>query len=261
MASPLSFTAYDSSQTPQANAAAMISNQNQNYSDFLNNLPQYQSSLQNQAIDQGNQQYTNQKQAIDQNANSRGLLFSGLKQGAEQNAATSAANQTQSNIAQGNANLSNYAQNYGNQVAQSNIANYQGNVNSALNQYQTQLGSYNQGQQFSGQMFGGILGTAGLVAGGIGMGSDENLKDDVKDDDGEAQKMIDNLKAKSFSYKDDPEKKTQLGILAQDMEKSPMGKAVVIETPKGKGLDIGKTLSAMMAVQSVMNKRLKKAGA
>ena len=148
-----SYFQYDPTQSAATNSQNLVNNENQNYQSFLSNLPQYQSSLQNQAIDQGNQQYNTQKQAIDQNANARGLLYSGLKTGAEQGAATNAANQTQNNISQANANLQNYATGYGNQVAQSNIANYQGNVNAALTGYQGQLQNYTQNQGFLGSLF------------------------------------------------------------------------------------------------------------
>ncbi len=37
-----------------------------------------------------------------------------------------------------------------------------------------------------------------------------------------------------------------------------MGKTLVVETPKGKGVDTMKALAAVMAVQSALNKRLKK---
>lgn len=253
--STLSYNAYDPNVSAQQNAQNMINNQNQQYQGFLGNLPQYQSNMQNQALDQGNTEYNNAKSNIDRSANARGLLYSGLKQGAEQGAANTAANDTQKNIATGNQNLNNYATQYGNQVTQSNIANQQGNVNNALSTYQQQMQNFNQSQQFTGQAAGGALSLGALIS------SDEKVKDGVKDGAGDAQEMIDKLDSKKFSYKEDPEKKVQLGILAQDMEKSPMGKAIVVETKKGKALDIGKALSAVLAVQSVLNKRLNKAGA
>jgi len=255
MATGISYIQYDPTQTAAQNAQNMVNNQNQNYQSFLNNLPQYQNNLNNQAIDQGNQSYNNQKQAIDQNANARGLLYSGLKQGAESSAANQAANQTQGQIASNNQNLANYATGYGNQVAQSNIANYQGNVSAALNQYGTQL--QQQGQ--NNQMLGGLL-SGGLAAGALAF-SDKNLKKDIKSADDDAIEMVKNLNAKSYKFKDDNEDNDHYGIIAQDLEKSPMGKTLVVETPKGKAIDPAKALSAVLAVQSVLDKRLKKVGA
>lgn len=255
-ATGMSFAQYDFGQSAATNAQNMVNNQNQAYQGFMSKLPSYQTNMNNQTVDQGAQAYNAQKDTIDKSANQRGLLYSGLKQGAEQGAATQNAQNTQSQIATNNQNLNNYASGYGNQVANSNLANYQSNVGAAFNGYQNQLQTYNQGLGFLGQAAQGAGAGAALYA-----ASDKKLKNDVKDGDKSAQDMVDNLKSKTFSYKDDPEDKHQLGILAQDMEKSPMGKAVVVETPKGKALDIGKALSAVLAVQSVMNKRLHKAGA
>lgn len=254
-ATGLSFVAYDPSQSAQNNAQNMVNNQNQNYTSFLSNLPGYQNTMNSQAVDAGNAQYNSQKQSIDQNANARGLLFSGLKQGAESSAATNAANNTQNQIATNNQNLSNYANQYGNQVANTNISNYGSQVQNAANSYGLALGTQSQ----NNQMIGGLLGGIGGAVGGIF--SDEDLKENIDDGDEPAEQMMDKLEPKKFSYKEDPDKKEQLGVLAQDMEKSPMGKAVVIETPKGKALDIGKTLSAVLAAQSVLHKRLNKESA
>jgi hypothetical protein len=252
----LSFIQYDPSQSAATNSQNMVNNQNQNYQSFLSNLPGYQSSLNNQAIDQGNQQYNNEKQQIDTSANQRGLLYSGLKTGAEQGAANTAANNTQNQIASNNENLSNYATGYGNQVAQSNIGNYQGQVNAALQNYG--FGLQQQGQNSA--MLGGLLG-GGLGLAGMAMFSDEDLKDDISDADKDSDKMISKLNPKSFKYKDDPDEETHYGIIAQDLEKSPMGKSLVIDTPKGKAIDIPRALAAVMAVQSTMDKRLKRKGA
>lgn len=247
--------AFDPNVSGAQNAQNMLNNNNQQYQGFLNNLPTYQQNLTNQAVDQGAGEFNQEKGSIDRSANARGLLFSGLKQGAEQGAANKAANKTQQTIASNNASLNDYASGYGNQVAQANIAKEQGDTNSAIQTYQQQMQAYNQSQQMMGMGGQGLLSLGALVA------SDEKLKENIKDGDEHAQDMIDNLSAKKFSYKADPDKKEQIGVMAQDMEKSPMGKAVVVETPGGKGLDIGKALSAVLAVQSVLNKRLKKESA
>jgi len=229
---------------------------NDRYLQFMQSLPQFQHDLTNQAVDQGAQGYNEEKSTIDKSANRRGLLYSGLKQGAEQGAANKAANQTQGQIAKQNADLSDYASGYGTQVAQSNAAKVQSDVSAAMNRYKDAQAQHSQNQQGIGQLLQGIGTGAALYA-----ASDKNLKNDIKSGDRASQDMIDKLESKSFSYKDDPDKKQQLGIIAQDLEKSPMGKAIVVDTPKGKHIDIAKALSAVLAVQSVMNKRLNKAGA
>ena len=247
---------YDPALSAAQNSTNMVNNQNQNYNQFMANLPQYQGILNNQTIDNGAKNYNQAKDTIDTQANSRGLLFSGLKQEAEAGAANTAAKETQTGIAGNNANIQNYATGLGNQTAQSNIANQQGIVSGALNQYGQGLQQSAQQSQQQGQMLGGLMAVGGMAA-----FSDENLKDDVKNADKDADDMVGSLKAKTYSYKDDPKKEKRLGILAQDLEKSPMGKAMVIETPKGKAFDMAKALSAVLAVQATLDKRLKKKGA
>lgn len=157
------FMPYDGSQTVQQNASNMISNQNENYELFMQNMPQYQNNLNNQTIDQGNNAYNSAKTNIDKDANKRGLLYSGLKQGAEANAATTAANETQTGIANNNANLNNYASNYGNQVAGDNSNYYAGVQGAALQGFQNQQSQNAQNQQF----IGGLLGGGGTALGKI----------------------------------------------------------------------------------------------
>jgi hypothetical protein len=79
--------------------------------------------------------------------------------------------------------------------------------------------------------------------------SDENLKTDIKDvAPQEQQKLMDQISTpKSFTYKDE-----QLGghmpsgMMAQDLEKTQMGKAAVINTPGGKMVDIAKLGSMLL---------------
>jgi hypothetical protein len=157
------FMPYDPTQSAAQNASNMITNQNSNYDQFMQQMPQYQATLNNQTIDQGNQAYNTAKTNIDTDANRRGLLYSGLKQGAEANAANTAANQTQTGIANNNANLNNYAANYGNQVANANSNYYAGVQGAALQGFQNQQSQNAQNQQF----IGGLLGGAGTALGKI----------------------------------------------------------------------------------------------
>ena len=58
-----------------------------NAQDFRANLPNYEQDQQNTATDSAKAKLANTMSGIDSSANSRGLLYSGLKQGAEANAA------------------------------------------------------------------------------------------------------------------------------------------------------------------------------
>lgn len=72
--------------------------------------------------------------------------------------------------------------------------------------------------------------------------------------------FLNKLNAYSFEYKD-PEAPgaqpgRQVGIMAQDAEKSEMGKSFVMDTPSGKMLDMQKGFGAILAAQANLNKRL-----
>jgi hypothetical protein len=249
-----SFTPYDLSQGATYLASAQLGNLNNQYQNFVSSMPEYQANLNAQATDQGNSQYNQAKDSIDRSANRRGLLYSGLKEGAEATAANAAATNTANQIVNNNANLTNYANQYGNQVANANIGNYNTQVQNSLAQY----GQGIQQQGMQNQMLGGLLGGAGSIGALAFLASDEDLKENIDDGDDDAEEMLENLSAKKYNYKEDPKKQTHMGILAQDLEKSPMGKALVVETPKGKHVDIAKALGAVLAAQAVLHKRMNK---
>lgn len=97
-------------------------------------------------------------------------------------------------------------------------------------------------------MFGNIIGTVGAVA---GLFSDKRLKEDIRPDkisDGLAR-----IKAYSFKYKGNP--RQERGVMAQDLEKTPMETAVV-ETPKGKMVDTSRLSTLNTAALSEHEKRL-----
>lgn len=108
------------------------------------------------------------------------------------------------------------------------------------------------------RMVGGLLeGAAGVGAAAAPfIFSDINLKKDIKDGNDSAKAFLDALKPYNFKYKDG-DGSEQLGIMAQDLEKSPMGLGSVINTEKGKMVDFSKNLPAMMAGMSNLNERLK----
>lgn len=108
------------------------------------------------------------------------------------------------------------------------------------------------------QMIGGLLGAAGS---GMMAMSDENEKQNIKSAGSEVGSFLDALSAKSYEYKNTskpgtaPGKRT--GVMAQDLEKSSMGKQLVKDTPNGKMVDIEQGLGAVLAAQAELNERLK----
>ena len=98
----------------------------------------------------------------------------------------------------------------------------------------------------------------GGLAQGIGaMGmafSDKNSKEDIKE-----EKNIDQIlsEIKPISYKYKTEGKNRLGILAQDLEKSPM-KENVVDTKEGKAVDTDQQSLANTALIKMLNDKMNK---
>lgn len=113
------------------------------------------------------------------------------------------------------------------------------------------------------QETGTVMNTIGTIA-GIGAGialSDETKKKNIKPNDEKVQSFLDNLSNKEFEYLDPKSegaaKGKRHGVMAQDLEKSEMGKSLVKETPKGKMVDTAQGTMANMAALSQINRRLK----
>lgn len=106
-----------------------------------------------------------------------------------------------------------------------------------------------------GKQMGAML-AKGLMA---AFGSDKDIKKDIKPND--AKDFLDKLKAYDYNYKN-PEKPGQsegrkTGVMAQDLEKSKMGKQMVEDTPEGKMVNMAEGYGAVLAAQANLNKRLK----
>lgn len=95
--------------------------------------------------------------------------------------------------------------------------------------------------------------------------SDEDLKIiDGPVSDEEIDEFLSKMTATSYDYTDEAKDKgapagRQVGIIAQDAEKSKMGKNIVVKDEDGdRMLDVPKTVSALLASSAVLNKRVKK---
>lgn len=90
--------------------------------------------------------------------------------------------------------------------------------------------------------------------------SDRNLKEDIQEDPASVKKFLDQVHPYEYEYKE-PDKFGEgkhLGPMAQDLEKSDLGKRMVMDTPEGKMVDYGKGLSTMMASIAYLNEELEK---
>lgn len=105
------------------------------------------------------------------------------------------------------------------------------------------------------------IGAAGAAASGYAavaaLPSDKNLKkkinkiNDLKD----IEDMMENLNPFSFEYLGDTIE--HLGVMAQDLEKSRFGKMMVLNTPKGKMININKLIYGLFGVNSLLYNKIK----
>lgn len=120
------------------------------------------------------------------------------------------------------------------------------------------------------QAKGGLLsGIAGGLATAL---SDKRAKKNIKAVEGKAsreldkmagsgaeeRKFLDALQAYEYKYKHEgPGATPQLGIMAQDLEKTRLGKQMVVENELGqKHVDFGRGFGALLASQAELNKRI-----
>jgi hypothetical protein len=115
----------------------------------------------------------------------------------------------------------------------------------------------------------GILGPLLQAGGTIGAAaaSDERVKTAVADGGKDVDDMLDKLKAHRYAYKRDSSLKEftggvgdgrrLAGIMAQALERSDAGRAIVHDTPGGKVVDVVGGLSATLASVARLNERLR----
>ena len=109
-----------------------------------------------------------------------------------------------------------------------------------------------------------VAGPWGALAGGImGAFSDRKLKKKVRSAKPRAtakeiDQLLKNLKAYNYEYKNQKYGSgRRLGVMAQDLEKTRLGKKIVIDTPVGKAIDVFKGLGLALATQAHLNKKFK----
>lgn len=99
---------------------------------------------------------------------------------------------------------------------------------------------------------------AGAAAAIAPLFSDERLKENIKDGDKAARRVLSKLSAKTYDYKDERHGKgKQIGFLAQDLEAAG-AKNAVIETPIGKAIDTGKLTGINTGLIASLAKRMSK---
>lgn len=89
--------------------------------------------------------------------------------------------------------------------------------------------------------------------------SDRNSKKNISDGANEVRSFLDALEAKTYEYKNGKQPGAngeRLGVIAQDIEKTPMD-YMVIDTDKGKQIDYGQGFGAILAALADMHGRVK----
>lgn len=103
-----------------------------------------------------------------------------------------------------------------------------------------------------------VIGAAGSAAASMAGKSDENSKENISNTNGEARSFVDELKGKLYEYKDSNDGQgMHVGIMAQDLEKSPLGKSMVFEDKGVKKVDYAKGFGAVLAAVTEINDKLK----
>lgn len=108
-------------------------------------------------------------------------------------------------------------------------------------------------------IIGGITSMGGSALSALKF-SDKNLKTDIKDAKKDVEKFMAALKSQSYKYKDGQslgeDDSKRYGIMAQDLEKSKVGKSMVKNTEMGKMVDLKAGYGAVLASLSNLNSRL-----
>jgi hypothetical protein len=140
----------------------------------------------------------------------------------------------------------------GNLLSGSNLSSLVGGVGSAL------------GNVPWGSIGSGISDAASGIGSAIGdLFSDERVKDNKRElSDDDLDSIFDQLVPTQFTYKKSVRSLGAptgpvTGVMAQDLEKTPQGAMIVIDTPAGKKLDGQKALSLALAGLASMNNRVK----
>lgn len=181
-------------------------------------------------------------------------------------------------IRQQDVGLQNQQQMYNKELLQQQFQNQQGltqmKSNARLGQATNLQNQANAMAQAGAQKSGALGSIAGMAAGaalggtagaqiGANVGgavfSDKNMKENIESPNSSTiQMFLDKLKPYKYNYKQDPTEEPQVGVMAQDLEKSDLGEEFVEEVDGNKMVDYGKMASTQMAAIADLHQRLKR---
>jgi len=117
-------------------------------------------------------------------------------------------------------------------------------------------------QQMQSQFWNNLIGGGAMVGAGFAAHSDVEAKEDFADPAPAIEEFLQSAEPAEYSYK--PEYKSSplagegryVSPMAQGLERSTIGKSMVIDTPAGKVVDYGKSFGALLGSLSHLNKKL-----
>ena len=116
------------------------------------------------------------------------------------------------------------------------------------------LGEEQRRNSFAAQRLATLGNIASQGAAAFITKSDERTKTDIEPGEEDIRKMLDSIEAYKFKYKGDDE--DQIGVMAQDMERTPMGRSSVVDV--GGVKHIMEDPSKSLAMMKYLDERIKK---
>lgn len=115
-------------------------------------------------------------------------------------------------------------------------------------------------QQAAGQQFAGGLVSGLAEAGATAFASDSRLKTDIKNASKDLREFMAAARGHKYKYKNEMHGKgSQYSPMAQDLEKTKIGKSMVVKDNKGiRYVDYGKGFGAMVSAMNDLHTRLQK---
>ena len=106
---------------------------------------------------------------------------------------------------------------------------------------------------------GASLGGAAIIGTALAGASDVNVKENFTDPAPALEEFLQSAEPSEYNYKADspfPSEGRHISPMAQNLEKSAIGRSMVIDTPVGKAVDYGKSFGAVLGALSHLNKKL-----
>ena len=126
-------------------------------------------------------------------------------------------------------------------------------------EYNAAISSSNRDGAKENAIIGAIATAIGSYA-ALSATSDIRAKTNISPGSNEVESFLDALNSYKYEYKDpngSDEDGEFVGIMAQDLEKTPMGASFVKDTPNGKMVDYGHGLAAILASQANIHDRIR----